>query len=432
MHSKNPIPTFFLLTAVLCLLSALGASADESTTVSIERSNITWHPNIPAAGYHLMISGPNGLSKYAFTAEETPSFSVFDGEGFALADGQYTWELRAKQTGERQSSVQWGYFVIEGGAFVTNNGLGSQPLRRDTCPHVETGNALLEGSMCFGLGCTSCPTFGDNTIILKEAVPQILFQDTTTDANDWALSGDADKFTLEDVDATTTPITIEATAPSNSLYVDDAGRIGLGTATPDSQLHIVGDVSNGLGTVKIEAVSGAPGNILELETDTDNGGRIAFDDGDKWVAGGGAGDTFTLSEAGDAAEFILTNSGNLTITGTLTENSDVNVKENFSAIDPQQFLRLAKQLPISTWNYKEDDELARHLGPMAQDFYSSFGLGGTNTGIAPRNLAAVALAALQGLDQVVEERTAQLQQENAALAERLAALEAKINAMTQD
>lgn len=510
-----------LLGLALCVFGPLSVSASELTSVSIEDTGITWQPNAPSVGYRLVISGPSGLSQHLFAAGETPSFSVFDGKGFALADGQYTWELRSVPAVEaektavggvqsHQESVQWGYFVIEDGAFVPSAApaVAKVPVQRTLTCDTYTQDAILEGNMCIGLGCVSCFAFDDDTLRLKEAIPQIRFEDTTASENDWTLTADGDTFTLDDIDSSTTPLTVEAGAPSNSLYVDDVGRVGLGTATPAAHVHIVsdseptlrlentssgsvvskwdvsgddtefaisdetstslkpfsisagapsdsisvdggGDVGMGtsspdatlhvIGAMRIDETDAdeAPSELLVIKSDSDNGAKILYDDGNLWKAGAGAGNTFTINDLGDTAEFILNSAGDLFIKGTLTENSDVNAKENFSIIDPQQILRLAKQLPILTWNYKEDDELARHLGPMAQDFYASFGLGGTNTGIAPRNLAAVALAALQGLDQVVEDRTAQLQRENAelqqenvSLGERLAALEAKINSMS--
>lgn len=78
--------------------------------------------------------------------------------------------------------------------------------------------------------------------------------------------------------------------------------------------------------------------------------------------------------------------------------------------------------PISEWNYKSQDVSIRHLGPMAQDFKTAFGSGESDTGITTVNADGVALAAIQGLNQKVEERHAQLTAENAALKEELTAL----------
>ncbi len=91
--------------------------------------------------------------------------------------------------------------------------------------------------------------FGFDTIKVKENNLRIKFEDTSNSAsfptNDWQLTandssnGGAEKFSIDDISGGRTPFTIEASAPSHSLYVDDAGRIGLGTSTPVVEVHVV-------------------------------------------------------------------------------------------------------------------------------------------------------------------------------------------------
>ena len=80
------------------------------------------------------------------------------------------------------------------------------------------------------------------------------------------------------------------------------------------------------------------------------------------------------------------------------------------------------ELPLTTWNYKADTG-TRHLGPMAQDFFAAFGIGPDDQHIATVDADGVALAAIQGLHQKLEETRA----ENAALKARLERLERLIN-----
>ena len=94
--------------------------------------------------------------------------------------------------------------------------------------------------------------------------------------------------------------------------------------------------------------------------------------------------------------------------GSWTSMSDRNAKENFESIDAQAVLEKVAALPLSSWNYKSQDSAIRHVGPMAQDFKTAFSLGETETGISTIDADGIALAAIQGLNQKVEEQRAEL------------------------
>jgi hypothetical protein len=87
-----------------------------------------------------------------------------------------------------------------------------------------------------------------------------------------------------------------------------------------------------------------------------------------------------------------------------TFSSDRNVKEDFTLVEPVEVLDKVSELPITEWNYKGYDK--RHLGPMAQDFHAAFNLGGSETTIDGGDLHGVALAAIQGLHQLVRDKDA--------------------------
>ena len=78
-------------------------------------------------------------------------------------------------------------------------------------------------------------------------------------------------------------------------------------------------------------------------------------------------------------------------------------------MDPDKVLDKVSQLPISTWSYKTDEEGVRHLGPMAQDFYGAFGLGKDDKGIATLDSSGVALAAIQGLNQRLQQKDREME-----------------------
>ena len=60
-------------------------------------------------------------------------------------------------------------------------------------------------------------------------------------------------------------------------------------------------------------------------------------------------------------------------------------------------------MPIYAWQPKDGPNANdRHIGPMAQDFYATFGLGHTDTAIGLQDEAGVALAAIRDLHRIVE------------------------------
>jgi hypothetical protein len=89
--------------------------------------------------------------------------------------------------------------------------------------------------------------------------------------------------------------------------------------------------------------------------------------------------------------------------------SDRAGKENLQAVDSKAVLAKVVAMPIATWNWKTQDAAIRHMGPMAQDFAAAFGLGETNKGITTIDADGVALAAIQGLRQMIVERDARIE-----------------------
>jgi hypothetical protein len=106
--------------------------------------------------------------------------------------------------------------------------------------------------------------------------------------------------------------------------------------------------------------------------------------------------------------------------------SDRNLKENFAPVDGQETLARLAEIPITTWNYKAGAPGARHMSPMAQDFYAAFGLGEDDKHLNALDTNGVALAAIQGLyaqNQALEAENVALQQQVNDLEARVAALE---------
>ena len=137
-----------------------------------------------------------------------------------------------------------------------------------------------------------------------------------------------------------------------------------------------------------------------------------------WYRGGSHSDTFGDSGGGDQV-MRLGSSGNLVIAGTLSQGSDRHIKQDFTAVNPQAVLDKVAALSIQTWTYTNDVN-RRHLGPVAQDFHAAFGLNGEDDKhIATVDADGVALAAIQGLNQKLEQKETEITE----LKQRLAVLE---------
>ena len=156
-------------------------------------------------------------------------------------------------------------------------------------------------------------------------------------------------------------------------------------------------------------------------------------DANKWKLNvGGAGDRITVTTSGNvginttAPTQRLHVIGNILASGTITGSSDRNVKENFAAVNPRDVLDKVAALPITRWNYKVEGDVT-HLGPMAQDFYSAFAVGMDDKHISMVDADGVALAAIQGLNQKVEEKLGQKETEITELKRRLQRLEQLID-----
>ncbi len=163
-----------------------------------------------------------------------------------------------------------------------------------------------------------------------------------------------------------------------------------------------------------------------------NAGAFVLADSSDFDFAPGVNNAFTARFTG-GARFILgiNASGQSTWTcavyngGSWGCSSDRNLKENFQPVDGRAILEKLAALPITTWNAIGVDPAVKRMGPMAQDFYAAFGLGDDDRVITTGDLDGVALASIQGLYQIVQEKDAQI----ASLEARLVALEQVVQQM---
>ncbi len=265
----NKIQTLFLTIIVVCAACFMGTvqvaaenMADQVNQpladVKIGANGIGWMPKVEYAQLILTVSSPDGsVFSKTFEAGISPYLEL-SGD---FIDGSYTYELRMTPVGVKRARgaagenagllpqktlAQSGSFLIQGGKFVTAEAPAEGIARPKDVLHYD--DVIITGSLCVGFDCADGESFGFDTIILKEHNLRIYFNDTSYTAsyptNSWRITindstnGGASYFSIDDVDDGTSIFKVEAGAPSNSLYVEDYGRVGLGTSTPVVELHI--------------------------------------------------------------------------------------------------------------------------------------------------------------------------------------------------
>lgn len=239
---------------------------------------------------------------------------------------------------------------------------------------------------------------------------------------------------------------------NDQFLIRAAGGVGIGTANPLAQLAVDGNT-------RIDGRGGAYSEGLVLNCPSDMSipggyGGIVFHNANRGVALSGGtvkwGVQYNyapeLSIAGGGIAFVqnnantrlyLSNNGNVGIgttspqtalhvvgdilaTGTVCANngvncaSDRNVKAGFESLNAKAILEKVAALPITRWYYTNDTATS-HVGPMAQDFYAAFNLGTDDKHIATVDADGVALAAIQGLNQKLDEKDAEIQELKTAM-----------------
>ena len=104
-------------------------------------------------------------------------------------------------------------------------------------------------------------------------------------------------------------------------------------------------------------------------------------------------------------------------------------KKDFTAMNPLDVLKRVINLPVMQWRYQAEVSGARHVGPMAEDFHAAFGLGDSDKTINVIDASGVALAAIQGLNQLVVKKDAEIQTQGKRikmLEDALAAIQSRL------
>ena len=218
------------------------------------------------------------------------------------------------------------------------------------------------------------------------------------------------------------------TASNPRLTVLNDGNVGIGTSSPGAPLDVEGNVTGGFGnaTVVINNTNStaSAGPALRVGWNGTASGNLA---GVAALSVSANNLTGEIAEFGNANAWVTTILNNGTINATtFNTTSDRNAKTNLAPVSPAAVLARVAALPISEWNFKADPAGQRHLGPMAQDFHAAFGLNGADDKhISVVDEGGVALAAIQGLNQKVEEQAAQIKDKD----EKIVALEQRLDVL---
>jgi len=283
------------LAALLCILliSATPAVAtdvaarSQAANTEIRSTGISWQSVMDFKSAALTVSGPEGfLMSREFASGEALEIRAVDKRGHALADGGYTWELRfspvlepavkraldeARESGDErvvaelkrqgklpEGAVISGSFRVQSGSIVTPDkveeqseveGTSSAVVKSADKDIVHADDVIAQFSLCVGNDCVNGESFGFDTLRLKENNTRLHFDDTSSTAsfpqNDWRLiandssNGGANYLAIEDSTAGRQPFRVEAGARANALYVESDGDIGMGTANPAVNVHVV-------------------------------------------------------------------------------------------------------------------------------------------------------------------------------------------------
>ncbi len=187
-------------------------------------------------------------------------------------------------------------------------------------------------------------------------------------------------------------------------------RLGIGTGSPTTRLHVTG------------ATTGKALTILD-ETGDQNILVASASGQTKFVLGRDGRISVGKNHIGDGRQIDTGIEAFLSTSGVWTDASSRDWKNGFTDLDYTQILDKVKNLPITRWSYNSDPSSITHIGPLAEDFYGTFGVGNDNKHIAALDSAGIALAAVKGLSQINERNLSTVQGSINNLSQRINNLE---------
>lgn len=232
---------------------------------------------------------------------------------------------------------------------------------------------------------------------------------------------------------------------SPELVIRNTGRVGIGTTSPEGDVHIMGNSATGSLVVTPNTANSQSQLLLCENTSASFGMIMRYAGGDTdnplhfigWNGDAEGSPLMTIERTGGGNVGIgvsnpaekLEVAGNITATGTINGSSDRDRKENFVEVNPQEVLERVSAMPIQRWNYIGED--VPHIGPVAQDFHGAFQVGVDDKHISMVDADGVALAAIQGLNAKLERAARNSENEIETLKAQNAALRQELHAIKQ-
>jgi len=216
-----------------------------------------------------------------------------------------------------------------------------------------------------------------------------------------------------------------ATAMGNGSIASGGASVAMGSSVASGLYSTAmgyGSTASGNTSVAMGYLTSAAGTYSFAA-----GNRAKANDDGSFVFGDSSASDVTSSAANQwttrfAGGIRFYTSSNLVSGATLAAGgsswasvSDVNLKENFNAVNPIEVVNKLSQIPITTWNYKTQSPSIRHMGPTAQDLYAAFSLGEDDKHIDTIDADGVALAAIQGLHLIAKDQQKELDDQQKVL-----------------
>lgn len=399
-------------------------------------------PTVPYETARVTIRGPGGYERRkSFEGSGPIAIDLAATVQGVLPDGKYRYEVRFVTGKGRETKAQPGTFFVVGGSALARSTTRAQldALRQELLSSPKGGAPTSPaGKDLFVDGRVSIRDSPyDGLTELRMGSAQIV---TAVDEEDLdGLSGAGSG--------------INGALATNWVHLqNDLGDLTIGFAPgyfdPLAEQARMTFLNNNYGEPYFGINTSVPSGSLEVASaafpelvlnNSFTGDQVRFVHTDTALAVVINGTTSFVIEDDAAAESFRLAKNNIILNGDVqVPNGEVTteglrlassrtLKERVAVIDPAQILERLRNVPVSEWSFRDDEDNVRHIGPMAEDFHEAFALEGQeHDHLSVTDVQGVAIAAIQGLDQSLERQMAALREENAELRRRLEALERAI------